>query len=57
MSSVDERPPHDCLAHPETLELVEDDRRNVQVRVCEVCGRRHVEMTVDPAVIGVEVRS
>jgi hypothetical protein len=55
MSAIDPVTEHDCLAEPETLEEVEDDRPDVTVRVCTVCGRRHIEMDAEAFIIGVEV--
>lgn len=45
----------DCCAEEANLEEQPDGRSDVTIRVCRVCGRRHFEVTVDPAVIGVEV--
>jgi hypothetical protein len=41
------------LGEPEQVE----EREDLVVRVCQVCGRRHFEMTVDPVKVGVHVAS
>ena len=48
MSTADEVKEHDCFTDPQSLEEQEDDRPNVVVRVCTVCGRRHIEMVAEP---------
>jgi hypothetical protein len=55
VSAIDPVTEHDCLADPDDLEEVEDDRPGVTVRVCSVCGRRHIEMEADPFQVGVEL--
>lgn len=57
MSAVDAVTEHDCLAEPDSLEEQADERPNVVVRVCSVCGRRHIEMVAEPFQVGVEVPS
>lgn len=32
-----------------------EDRHDLVVTECIVCGRRHFELTVDPALIGVKI--
>jgi hypothetical protein len=54
-----------CARHEAAGTLVvlpedQDEARleaGIVVRRCPECKRRHVEMTVDPALIGVEVKS
>ena len=53
MSAIDPVTEHDCLANPDDLEEVEDDRPGVTVRVCSVCGRRHFEVVAEPLTVGV----
>jgi hypothetical protein len=52
--SETQAPEHDCLADPDNLEEQDDDRPGVTVRVCGVCGRRHIEVDAEPLQIGVE---
>jgi len=42
-----------CCQEPANLELQPPDpeRPDLEVRVCK-CGRRHFELTIDPATIG-----
>lgn len=44
-----------CCREPENLELRPQDpeRPDLELRVCARCGRRHFELTVDPALLGV----
>ncbi len=41
-----------CCAKPENL-VVKEARGDWTVRVCAQCGRRHIELRVDPGVLGV----
>jgi len=43
----------DCCADEENLEEQPTGRPDVVVRKCRACGRRHIEVTVDPLTIGV----
>ena len=38
---------NDCCKEPSNLE-VREQRGDVVMRVCTVCARRHVELSVDP---------
>lgn len=46
-----------CCAVEENLSEPErvDGREDLVVKRCRVCGRRHFELTVDPATIGIKV--
>jgi len=44
----------DCCSDEGNLEEQPDNRPDVTVRKCRVCGRRHIEVTVDPMTIGVK---
>ena len=41
----------DCCQKPENL-VAQQDRPDLLVRVCKVCGCRHFELTVDPGKLG-----
>lgn len=56
MSAIDPVTEHDCLVEPGNLEEVPDERPDVTVRRCTVCGRRHIEVTVDPLEMRIEPR-
>ena len=55
MSAIDPVTEHDCFADPDNLEEQETERADVAVRVCRVCGRRHIEVSVDPVELGVRL--
>ena len=37
-----------CCANPDNLSDPKEEREDLVIRVCSVCGRRHFELTVDP---------
>lgn len=46
-----------CCENPDNLEDVsQPERPDVQVLVCQECGCRHIEVSVDPVQLGVEVK-
>lgn len=44
----------DCCLEDANLEEQDSERDDLVVRVCQVCGRRHFELNVDPFEVGVE---
>jgi len=44
----------ECCKRDENLQQEADPRPNVTVYRCQVCQCRHIEMTADPGVIGLE---
>jgi len=42
----------DCCKQPENL-VPHQDRPELLVNVCKVCGCRHFELTLEPGVLGV----
>ena len=48
--------PEPCCNVPGALVVQTDpDRPRVLVRTCQTCGRRHIEWTVDPVAVGVQM--
>ena len=43
----------ECCQKAENLKEVPDDRENIIVRKCQECGCRHIEIVVEPGVVGV----
>lgn len=43
-----------CCANPENRKTIED-RGDLIVQKCTVCGRRHFELTIDPVEVGIKV--
>jgi ATP phosphoribosyltransferase regulatory subunit HisZ len=43
----------DCCSDQKNLEGRASDRPDMTVRVCRVCGARHLELTVDPLRLGI----
>jgi hypothetical protein len=48
---------NECCQNLENRLPIPDARPDVTVTVCGTCGRRHIELAVDPGVIGVKVGS
>lgn len=42
-----------CCAKESNLKLVPTGRPDVLMKTCKVCNCRHIELTVDPGVLGV----
>ena len=42
----------DCCKDPANLGAPLQERLDLEVRICQVCGCRHFELTVDPGRIG-----
>ncbi len=40
-----------CCRDTANLEVRESGRPDVTLRVCRVCGRRHLEVTADPGAV------
>jgi len=44
----------ECCQKPENLELQPNNRAELTIMVCKVCGCRHFELSVEPLQIGVQ---
>jgi hypothetical protein len=44
----------DCCSDDDNLEEQPTERPDMRVRVCRVCGSRHIEVSVDPMQLGVK---
>lgn len=43
-----------CCQNPDNRTLAEK-RGDLTIEHCQECGRRHIELTVDPAKLGIKV--
>ena len=46
---------HPCCEKPENRETIEQ-KGDITVQKCKVCDRKHYELSVDPGVVGIEVK-
>ena len=42
----------ECCANPDNLEDRPQERADLVVKVCRVCGRRHIKLKVEPGKLG-----
>jgi hypothetical protein len=44
----------DCCKQPENLEVQPNDKPELVIRKCIVCGCRHFELSMEPGIVGLK---